>query len=362
MTDTNPSQESRQPVEVFDLLAAIQRHLATLGTRHVITGTVTSFRTNRGWANGEIVTYHHTEPKTTAKIRLSFPPGSLPKPVPELKGALIAAEGNIVLHALFGLQFQVQHIRVVDVESEAARATRELVASIKAEGLDKRNKALALGNNANRIAVVCPAGGGAGGADFYDRLDNGSHDWELTRYDIGMGGANAVANITSAITTAARRGHDAVVVCRGGGAASDMAPFDSPDIAKAIVLSPTPIVSAVGHATDRHVADLVAHISLPTPSAAAAWFNKRRGAHAEHARNLAAKTEKAKAIAAASQAARAERDAHTQQAVAVEREHRAQLREIRARRIAIAAVLVAVVLLVVLLASLIAVRSTTLVT
>ena len=348
MTDMAPAAESSDPIEVLALLAAAQRQLAQLGTRFNVAGTVTSFRSNKGWGSGEIVTYHPIESKAVAKIRLSFPPGSLPKPTPQLKGALVTAHGSLILDPLFGLQFAVQHIQVIDHESEAARATRELIASIRAEGLDQINRQLPLPEQARRIAVICPAGGGAGGADFYDRLENGPYDWELTRYDIGMGGNNAASNITSAITTATRRGHDAVVVCRGGGAASDMTPFDSPDIAKVIVLSPTPVIVAVGHATDSHVADLVAHTSLPTPSAAAAWFNKRRGAQQQQALELAAKTEKAKAMAAASHAVRAEHQAQAQHAIAVERERQAHIREQRARRMAMAAAFVVAIALVAL--------------
>jgi exonuclease VII large subunit len=48
-----------------------------------------------------------------------------------------------------------------------------------------------------------------------------------------------------------------------------MTAFDGPDIAQAIVQASVPVVLAVGHATDFHTADLVAHTSLPTPSAAA---------------------------------------------------------------------------------------------
>jgi exonuclease VII large subunit len=56
---------------------------------------------------------------------------------------------------------------------------------------------------------------------------------------------------------------------RAGGAPSDMTAFDGPDIAQAIVQASVPVVLAVGHATDFHTADLFAHTSLPTPSAAA---------------------------------------------------------------------------------------------
>lgn len=62
---------------------------------------------------------------------------------------------------------------------------------------------------------------------------------------------------------------DVLIVGRGGGSFEDLAPFNTEVVAKAIFESSIPIVSAVGHETDFSVADLVADLRAPTPSAAA---------------------------------------------------------------------------------------------
>jgi exodeoxyribonuclease VII large subunit len=68
---------------------------------------------------------------------------------------------------------------------------------------------------------------------------------------------------------AQRRGLDAIVVIRGGGARNELATFDAEPIARAIAAAPVPVLTGLGHEIDRSVADEVAHTSLKTPTACA---------------------------------------------------------------------------------------------
>lgn len=191
--------------------------------------------------------------------------------------------------------------------------------------------------------MICPLGTGASGHDFIQQLHRGPHRWHLTPIPTAMGGDNAADLIAQAITTAGHGPYQAVVVCRGGGSAVDLSPFDSEPVARAIVECPLPVIVAVGHASDTHLADLVAHHSVPTPSAAAEWFNDRRS-HAHHrAAAMALRVTQAQADIQARHATRALHDAEQAAATARTAHQRARV------AIAIAVVVIIVAVLVVAL-------------
>ncbi len=101
---------------------------------------------------------------------------------------------------------------------------------------------------------------------------------QLVLYPALVQGEQAKYSIAKGIETLDRMGLDLLIVGRGGGSIEDLWAFNEEIVARAIFNCTTPVISAVGHETDVTIADYVADLRAPTPSAAAelAVFDHRQ--------------------------------------------------------------------------------------
>jgi exodeoxyribonuclease VII large subunit len=100
----------------------------------------------------------------------------------------------------------------------------------------------------------------------------------------GEGAAGEVARAIRDIVKVS--GIDVVIVGRGGGSVEDLWAFNEEPVARAIVASPVPVISAVGHEVDFTIADFAADVRAPTPSAAAEMVVTRKEDFCAHIERL----------------------------------------------------------------------------
>lgn len=121
---------------------------------------------------------------------------------------------------------------------------------------------------AKRIGVVT-AKTGAAVRDIVQIAKRRNPYIEIILYPAQVQGEGAALSIVHGIKTLDQMGLDTLIVGRGGGSIEDLWAFNEEIVARAIFEAETPIISAVGHETDTTIADYVADLRAPTPSAGA---------------------------------------------------------------------------------------------
>jgi exodeoxyribonuclease VII large subunit len=165
-------------------------------------------------------------------------------------------------------QLLVDHIEDAGLGA-LKRQFEELSARLAAEGLFAAERKRSLPALPRRIGVITSPTGAAV-RDIVHVLGRRFPAAAVLIFPVAVQGAQAAAEITAAVTLAGRRGDcDVLIVARGGGSLEDLWAFNDEALARAIVASPIPVVSGVGHEIDFTIADFAADVRAPTPSAAA---------------------------------------------------------------------------------------------
>lgn len=184
-------------------------------------------------------------------------------------GAQVLAHGRISIYTVRGdLQFYVDTVKPEGVGA-LQQAFEELRRQLDAEGLFGVARKRELPPFPERIGVVTSPTG-AVIQDITNVLRRRYPLAELVLAPTPVQGDTAAPGIVEAIGALnAEPGIDVIIVARGGGSLEDLWAFNEEIVARAIFTSDIPVVSGVGHETDVTIADLVADLRAPTPSAAA---------------------------------------------------------------------------------------------
>ncbi len=149
------------------------------------------------------------------------------------------------------------------------RQFEELKARLAAQGLFAVERKRALPALPRRIGIVTSPTGAAV-RDILNVLGRRFPAIPVLIYPVAVQGAGAAAQIAAAVALAGERADcDVLILARGGGSLEDLWAFNDEALARAIVASPIPVISGVGHEIDFTIADFAADVRAPTPSAAA---------------------------------------------------------------------------------------------
>ena len=185
-------------------------------------------------------------------------------------GVRIRVSGSVDLYRARGtVQLQMNGIDPTYTLGLLAGERERVLRLLRAEGLLERNRALALPAVPARVGLVTAAGSAAE-ADFLRTLGESGFGWQVVHVDARVQGVGSEHDVAVALRTLARRGVDVIALVRGGGARTDLATFDTEVVARAIAGMAVPVLTGIGHETDRSVADEVAHRAHRTPTACAA--------------------------------------------------------------------------------------------
>lgn len=190
-------------------------------------------------------------------------------PTPPSEGMQVRALGRLTLYEQRG-EFQLS---VVELEAKGEGlwklALDRLRTKLEAEGLTSPMRKRPLPAHPACVGIVTSSAGAAL-RDVVTVIRRRAPWTRIVLASARVQGEGAAAEVAHAIRQMGRAAcADVLIVGRGGGSIEDLWAFNEEVVARAIADSPVPVISAVGHETDVTIADLVADLRAPTPSAAA---------------------------------------------------------------------------------------------
>jgi len=201
-------------------------------------------------------------------------------------GMQIIARGRVTIYDARGqLQLSAEFLEPLGAGA-LQLAFEQLKNKLAQEGLFDASRKKAIPQLPRRIGVVTSRGGAAL-QDILNILARRHENVGILIYPAQVQGEGAAAEVSAGVQYFARaKNVDVVIIARGGGSVEDLAAFNHEGLARTIAACPLPVISAIGHETDFTIADFVADLRAPTPSAAAELVIDSKHQLAEHLAHL----------------------------------------------------------------------------
>ena len=185
-------------------------------------------------------------------------------------------------HEAYGFSWIVSDIDPTYTLGDQVRRRQEIIRQLKEEGVFDLQKSLRLPLFCQHIAVISSETA-AGYGDFCNQLADSPFSFRTQLFPTIMQGEGVEQSIIATLENIYRNyesdkndgAFDCVVIIRGGGATSDLSGFDTLALAENVANFPLPIITGIGHERDECILDMVSHIRVKTPTAAAAFLIDR---------------------------------------------------------------------------------------
>ena len=255
-----------------------KRRIFTVGELNAAVRAVLDLEFRDVWVSGEISGiklatsghYYFTLKASDAQVKcVAFRSAHRYWKFKPLDGLAVLARGRIDVYEVRG-EYQLQ-VEMLEPQGLGALqlAFEQLKKKLAAEGLFSTERKRPLPRFPRRIGIVTSPRGAAI-ADMVEILSRRFPGLHIRLFPALVQGEGSVEEVCRGIEYFSRtQWPDLVIVGRGGGSLEDLWTFNEEAVARAIAACSVPVVSAVGHETDVTIADYVADLRAPTPSAAA---------------------------------------------------------------------------------------------
>lgn len=257
---------------------ATSRTILTVSKLNRLAKNVLEAEIGQVWLSAEISNFvmassghwYFTLKDERAQIKAAMFKGANQRVVKRPKeGDKILVRANISLYEPRGDYQLIVEFMEPEGEGQLKQQFEQLKIKLAAEGLFAHEHKKPLPAAVLKVGVITSATGAAL-HDILTVLKRRNPAIEVVIYPTQVQGDAAVAQICQAISVANQRDEvQVLIVGRGGGSLEDLWCFNHENVARAIFASNLPIISAVGHEVDVSIADFVADLRAPTPSAAA---------------------------------------------------------------------------------------------